>query len=214
MATPAELTEIAVRLGRDKKRKNAIAALLCGVVPAVLLSLHSGSAASWEHGLLGFDIGLIVGLIWGDAFEYVYHRWLLHRPRSPLGNGHHEHHAQIGTPEEAEHVALISSPLNIVLLYVINGVPALLVAAWLNLWGTVSGVFIGWTFYLIVTEEIHWRIHMNGWLPPGLRFARAYHMSHHDIPNSRYNIFFPLFDLLLGSAERGKSKAPVQPAAN
>jgi sterol desaturase/sphingolipid hydroxylase (fatty acid hydroxylase superfamily) len=200
--TPTELTEIAVRRGRDKKRKNAIAALLCGAVPAVLLSFYYGSAASWELWLLGF----IVGLIWGDAFEYVYHRWLLHRPRSPLGTGHHEHHARIGTAEEAEYVALISSPLNIFLLFVINGAPALLVASRMGLWEILSGVFIGWTVYLIVTEEIHWRIHMNGWLPPGLRFARAYHMCHHDIPNSRYNVFLPLFDLLFGSTGREKAK--------
>jgi sterol desaturase/sphingolipid hydroxylase (fatty acid hydroxylase superfamily) len=208
--TPAELTEIAVRHGRGKKRKNAIAALLCGAVPAVLLSFYSASAASWELWLLGF----IVGLIWGDAFEYVYHRWLLHRPRSPLGTGHQEHHAQIGTFEEAEHVALISSPLNILLLFVINGVPAFLVASRMGLRGILSGVFIGWTVYLIVTEEIHWRIHMSGWLPPGLRFARGYHMSHHDIPNSRYNVFFPLFDFLFGSRGRGRSKVPVRPAGN
>ena len=134
MPTPTELTEIAVRRGRDKKRKNAIAALLCGAVPAVLLSFYSGSAASWELWLLGF----IVGLIWGDAFEYVYHRWLLHRPRSPLGTGHHEHHAQIGTPEEAEHVALISSAMNILLLFIINGVPAFLVFSRIGLWGILS----------------------------------------------------------------------------
>jgi sterol desaturase/sphingolipid hydroxylase (fatty acid hydroxylase superfamily) len=207
-----ELTEIAVRHGRDKKRKNAIAAVLCGAVPAVLLSFYSRS--SWQLWFLGFVIGLIVGLIWGDAFEYVYHRWLLHRPRSPLGTGHQEHHAQTGTPEEAEHVALISSPLNILLLFVINGVPAFLVASRTGLRGILSGVFIGWTVYLIVTEEIHWRIHMNGWLPPGLRFARAYHLSHHDVPDSRYNVFLPLFDLLLGSTGRGRSKVPVQPAGN
>jgi sterol desaturase/sphingolipid hydroxylase (fatty acid hydroxylase superfamily) len=203
------LTEIAVRHGRDKKRKNAIAALLCGAIPAVLLSFYSGSAARWEFRLPGFIVGLIfgliVGLIWGDAFEYVYHRWLLHRPRSPLGTGHHEHHAQIGTPEEAEHVALISSPVNILLLFVINGVPAFLVASRMGVRGILSGVFIGWTVYLIVTEEIHWRIHMNGWLPPGLRFARAYHMSHHDIPSSRYNVFLPLFDLLFGSTGQGST---------
>jgi sterol desaturase/sphingolipid hydroxylase (fatty acid hydroxylase superfamily) len=212
--TPAELAEIAVRHGLDKKQKNAIAALLCGVVPAVLLSFYSGSAASWELRLLGFIVGLIVGLIWGDGFEYVYHRWLLHRPRNPLGNGHHDHHAQIGTPEQAEHVALISSPLNILLLYVINGVPAFLVASRMGLRGILSGVFMGWTVYLIVTEEIHWRIHMNGWLPPGLRFARAYHMSHHDIPNSRYNIFLPLFDLVFRSTKRGGSKVPVRSAGD
>ena len=178
--------------------------------PAVLLGFYSRSHASWELWVVGF----MVGLIWGDAFEYVYHRWLLHRPGSPLGSGHHEHHAQIGTSEEAEHVALISSPLNIFLLFVINGVPAFLVASWMGLWGILAGVFSGWTVYVIVTEEIHWRIHMNGWLPPGFRFARAYHMSHHDIPNSSYNVFLPLFDLVFGSTGRGRSTVPVQPAGN
>jgi hypothetical protein len=73
---------------------------------------------------------------------------------------------------------------------------------------------MGWAVYLIAAEEVHWRIHMNGWLPPGLRFARAYHMSHHDIPNSRYNVFLPLFDWLFGSTGRGRSKVPVQPSGN
>lgn len=191
-----EMSEIAVRHGRGKKWKNAIAALLCGGLPVVLLVRYGGAAGRWEFWLAGF----VLGVIWGDGFEYVYHRWLLHRPRGAMGNGHLRHHAQIGTAEEAEHVALISSPLNIVLLYVINGVPALLVAAWLGLWGIFAGVLLGWTFYLIVTEEIHWRIHMQGWLPPGLRFAREYHMSHHEVPNRRYNIFLPVFDWLLGSA--------------
>lgn len=105
MPIPIELRQIAVRHGRDKKRKNAVAALLCGAVPALPVTFYSASPASWQLWFLG----LIVGLIWGNGFEYVYHRWLLHRPRSPLGTGHHEHHAHIGTPEDAEHVALISS---------------------------------------------------------------------------------------------------------
>lgn len=201
--------DMAIQHGRDKKRKNAIAALLCGGAPVLLLSFYPASG-SW---FLVFA-GLIVGLIWGNAFEYVYHRLLLHRPRSPLRTGHLEHHAQLGTPEEAEHVALISSPLNIVLLFVINGVPAFLIASLMGLWGILCGVLIGWTVYVMVTEEIHWRIHMNGWLPAGLRFARAYHMSHHGIPNSRYNVFLPAFDFLLGSTGRGKRKVTVRPAKN
>ncbi len=212
--TPTELTEISVRHGRDKKRRNAITALLCGTALAVLFGLHPGAHASWERWILELIVGLIIGLVWGDGFEYVYHRWLLHRPRSLMAGGHHEHHAQIGTQEEAEHVALISSPLNILLLFVINGVPAFLIASRVGEWGILSGVFIGWAIYVIVTEEIHWRIHMNGWLPRGLRFARAHHLSHHDIPNSRYNVFLPIFDLLFGSAGQGRSKLPVQPAGN
>jgi hypothetical protein len=61
------------------------------------------------------------------------------------------------------------------------------------------GILLGWTVYLIAAEEIHWRIHMEGWLAPGLRFARAYHMSHHDLPNTRYNVFLPFCDFLFGN---------------
>jgi hypothetical protein len=66
--------------------------------------------------------------------------------------------------------------------------------------GLMPGIFVGWTVYLTAAEEIHWRIHMEGWLPPGLGFARAYHMSHHDIPNTRYNVFLSLCDFLLGNS--------------
>jgi Fatty acid hydroxylase superfamily len=194
------LTEIAVRHGYGKKRNNAIVAVLCAALPAAALSFHFSSIAREE-----WFFGLILGLIWGNAFEYVYHRWLLHRSSSPLGAGHREHHAQISTPEQAEHVALISCPLNVVLLFVINGVPAFLLATKFGLRGILPGVFIGWAAYLIVTEELHWRIHMNGWLPPGLRFARAYHMSHHARPNSRYNVFLPLFDFLFENMRQGRS---------
>ena len=86
-------------------------------LPALWLGVQSHP--SWQRCLLG----LIIGLIWGNGFEYAYHRFLLHCPRTQHGAAHQEHHAQIGTPQEAEFVALISSPLNILLLFLINGVP-------------------------------------------------------------------------------------------
>lgn len=203
MPTTTEARESAIRNGRIRKRNNAIAAVLCGTLPAVLLGFYS--FVSWWRCLLG----VLVGLIWGNAFEYVYHRWLLHHPRNPMGTGHRKHHAQIGTTEEAEHVALASSPQNVALLFAVNSIPAVLICLVIGLWGMLAGLFIGWMIYLICTEEIHWRIHMDGRIPPGFQFARAYHLSHHDIPTSRYNVFLPMCDFLLGSAEHGRSKTPV-----
>ncbi len=202
MSTSTELREIAFRHGQAKKRDNAIVAALSGTLPGVILTFYFPS--NWERWLLG----LVIGLLWGNAFEYAYHRWLLHRPRSPLGKGHLEHHAHVGTPEEPEHVSLGKSPLHIAVLFASNGIVVILVDFLLGLRIT-PGIFVGWTVYLITAEEIHWRIHMNGWLPPGLRFARAYHMAHHDIPNTRYNVFLPLFDLLLGNSELRGSKVTV-----
>lgn len=194
MPTSAELRDLAIRHGETKKRHNAVAALLSGFVPALLLTRYM--PASGQRWLIGF----VLGLIWANAVEYSYHRWLLHRPHSILARGHREHHSQVGTPVEAEHVTLGSSPINVVLLFVINGLIAVPIDLLLGL-HLLPGIFAGWTLYILAAEEIHWRIHMQGWLPPGLRFARAYHMNHHDIPNTRYNVFLPLFDFLFDNAK-------------
>ena len=194
-----ESGDLALLHGRIKKRDNAIAAVLSGVLPGTILAFYF--SVTWERWLIGVG----VGLIWGNAFEYAYHRWLLHRPRSVFARGHLEHHANVGTPEEPEYVSLGKSPVHTALLFVINGILAIAIDLLLGLRIT-PGIFIGWTVYLVTTEEIHWRIHMDGWLPPGLRFARAYHMQHHDAPNSRYNVFLPLFDFLFGNIESGAKR--------
>jgi Fatty acid hydroxylase superfamily len=191
--TSTEVREIAFRHGRAKKRNNAIVAVLSGAVPGAILTLYF--PFHWER----WAIGVIIGLLWGNAFEYVYHRWLLHRPHNAFAKGHLEHHVNVGTPEEPEHVSLGKSPLHIAILFASNGIVVVLVDSLLRLW-VAPGIFLGWTLYLITAEEIHWRIHMQEWLPPGLDFARAYHLAHHDIPNSRYNVFLPLFDWCFGSS--------------
>lgn len=198
---PASLTldPVALQHGLIKKRDNAIVAALSGAIPAILLFHYFPT--DWQR----WGFGFVVGLVWGNAFEYAYHRWLLHGPRSDFGEGHLEHHANVGEPEEPEHVALGKSPPHVALLFAINGIPAVLLDTALGL-HIVSGIFAGWAIYLITAEEIHWRIHMHGWLPPGLRNATAYHMSHHDIPNRRFNVFLPLFDVLFGSSR----SAPIK----
>ncbi len=194
MPTSSEIREIACECGRAKKRKNAIVALLSGALPGVAVGLYF--LVSWERWLIGF----VIGLIWGNAFEYSYHRWMLHRKKSSFAKGHLQHHSTIGAPDEAEHVTLGRSPGHIALLFVSNGIVVMVVDLLLGL-RLMPGIFVGWSVYLISAEEIHWRIHMEGWLPWGLGFARAYHMSHHDTPNIRYNVFLPLFDFLLGNSK-------------
>ena len=127
MSTAIELNQLAIQHGQIKKRNNAITALFCGLLPALLLAHYH--PPTWERWL----IGLIVGVIWGNGFEYSYHRWLLHRPRSSFSTGHREHHAQVGTPEEAEHVNLGRSPIDIVLMFTFNGIPMVLLDSLLHL---------------------------------------------------------------------------------
>jgi hypothetical protein len=130
---------------------------------------------SWERWL----IALVIGLVWGNAFEYAYHRWMLHRRRSSFAKGHLEHHGTIGAPEEAEHVTLGRAPFHIAPLFARNAAGARSYAGYLRGLDGLSDRGRGNP--LAHSQE--------GWLPPGLGFARAYHMSHHDIPNTRYNVF-------------------------
>lgn len=82
-------------VARLRKRKNALTAILCGGVPGVVLGTRF--LASPAHWLLGF----VVGLVWANAFEYFYHRCLLHFPSSYFGRLHQLHHASVGTPLES-----------------------------------------------------------------------------------------------------------------
>src|SRR5262245_54408877 len=97
-----------------------MAALLSGVVPGVIITFYCPT--TWERWLLG----LMIGFLWGNAFEYSYHRWILHRPGSAFSKGHREHHAQLGAIAEAEHVTLGSSTLNVAILFLINGMVVIL----------------------------------------------------------------------------------------
>jgi hypothetical protein len=184
-------TESRVR-GLHLKRVNALTAVLCGGLPAAVIGLlNPPEPGTWL-------IGIAVGLLWANAFEYVYHRFLLHLPGNFLARRHLVHHATVGTATEAEHVNLGGSPLWVALLFVFNSVPVVVVDLVAG-FGVAPGVLLGFTIYFLAVEEVHWRIHVGGRLPVGLRFARQHHLAHHTRPDARFNIFLPLFDYIFRS---------------
>ena len=193
MSPVRQLEPAALAVGLSKKRNNAIAALLAGILPALILGYHL--PFSWLRVVIGF----VIGLFWANAFEYAYHRWLLHWPKSEFGKGHLRHHMTTGMPQEPEHVTLGSSPWAVVALFVINGVPLIALDLTLRL-GVSPAIFLAWSVYFIVLEEVHWRIHLGPRLPKVLRFAEAYHLSHHDIPAERFNVFLPVCDAIFRSS--------------
>ena len=46
-------------------------------------------------------IGFITGFMWANAFEYVYHRFLLHLPKTFFAQHHRQHYVSVGTPTES-----------------------------------------------------------------------------------------------------------------
>ena len=193
MQTATEIRSAAIAQGRAIKRVNAWTAALCGGLPAVVGGFFlSPSIGKWVG-------GFVVGLLWANLFEYAYHRFLLHLPGTFFAKRHLGHHASVGTLTEAEHVNLGSSPIWVVALFAINGLPVV-IADFLFRLGIAPGIFVGFSVYFITVEEIHWRIHLGEWLPPVLGAARAYHLAHHARPDARFNIFLPVWDTLLGLA--------------
>jgi len=192
MPTADDIRATAIAHGRAIKKKNALTALLCGGVPAAMLGvLFPGEVGRWVFGFL-------VGLLWANGFEYAYHRWLLHLRGSFLGRQHLSHHMSVGALTEAEHVNLGGSPLWVVLLFVLNGVPVVTFDLMFGL-GVAPGIFIAFAVYFLAVEEMHWRIHVGEWLPPGLRFAKSHHLAHHERSDERFNVFLPLSDWLFRS---------------
>ena len=187
----APVRTVAIARGRAIKRVNALTAVLCGGLPALAFGIFFPSGP-WRW-LAGF----VVGFVWASLFEYAYHRFLLHLPGTFFARRHLEHHASVGTPTEAEHVNLGSSPIWVAALFAINGLPVV-IADLLFRFGIAPGIFVGFSVYFITVEEIHWRIHIGEWLPPVLGASRAYHLAHHARPDARFNIFLPVWDTLLG----------------
>src|SRR5690242_19015802 len=190
MSATAITRDVAIARGRTLKTANAVTAILCGCIPAIALCFFS--RPRWGQ----WVIGLIVGLLWATWFEYAYHRFLLHLPGTFFAREHLRHHMSVDTPADAEHLNLGGSPLYVIVLFVVNGLPMVATDLWFKL-GIAPGILVAFSLYFITTEEFHWRIHLGEPLPPGFEAARAYYLSHHDRPNARFNIFLPVWDILL-----------------
>jgi hypothetical protein len=194
---------LALRRGQTINRRNALVAAFCGCGPAALLAyLLPPTPGMWLA-------GLAAGFLWANFFEYALHRWLLHWPGSYPGESHMLHHRSLGQPEEPLYVNLGGRPGFVVAMFVGNGVPVALLdrfvfsqAGFFFHGSFAPGMLVAFSIYFIVTEHIHWRFHMGGWLPKSLRQARARHLAHHQHPDQDFSIFFPLFDRLLRTASR------------
>src|ERR1700738_857356 len=94
---------------------------------------------------------VLEGLLWAILFEYAYHRFLLHLPGTFFARRHLQHHASVGTATEAEHVNLGGSPVWVVAMFAINGLPVVAVDLPLGL-GMSPGMLLAFAVYFITVE--------------------------------------------------------------
>jgi dihydroceramide fatty acyl 2-hydroxylase len=188
---------------RAIKRRNALTALVTGGLLAAYGARVYGLGQPRGLGIL---YGILAGLLYANLFEYALHRYPLHWGSGFLAGRHALHHDSEGTPEEARYVNFATSPWVVVLLFVANALPVFVVERLLHL-GLAPGMLAAFTAYYILYEEIHWRMHLGGWLPSWLQAARHHHMLHHGGFEGRYNVFLPLCDWIF-QRRHWKSSAP------
>ena len=180
------------------KRNNLLAAALSGAVLAAI------SLWFFPHSIPGMLGGFVLGFFYANGFEYCLHRFILHGSRGFFRQEHIVHHATLNSPEVARYVNFSSNPWGVVALFLANAAPFLLLQ-WIFRDGWTAGVFVGFAVYYVAFEEIHWRMHMGGWLPKWLRPAARHHLTHHAHESDRFNVFLPVFDWLAGSLhEQGR----------
>jgi hypothetical protein len=190
MEAANEIRAAEIARGLIVKRNNAFTALLAGAGLA-FAALKVGRCS-----LNLVIVGALAGVVYANAFEYVLHRFLLHWGEGFLDRQHALHHDSVGAPNEARYVNFSTSPLVVILVFLLNA-PAALAMELLLDHGIGAGMFLAFTIYYILYEEIHWRMHLGGWLPGWMRFARQHHWLHHGGFQGRYNVFLPVFDWVL-----------------
>lgn len=197
MPPPLLTEEEATAFGKRAHRNNIVSALFTGAV------LLGSGVFYWRH----WPLGLLVGLLYANAFEYCYHRFLLHGV-GRFSERHQTHHESFGRWDEPLHVSFGCSPGQVVLMIVLNS----LLFAFLDLLGAGvgGGVVLSFVAYFVAFEEIHWRVHL-GRLPKQLEWIRRHHFAHHKAGSGRYNVFLPLCDKLFSPTPAGRTPLPGTP---
>ena len=189
----AQSEQLAIAEGRRKILRSQATALVVGGV-----LLGSGLFA-WDR----WPLGLLLGLIYGNAFEYLTHRVLLHGTTGYLHQGHERHHESWGRWDEALYVRF-GPPVAVVLLFIGNSLPLIFLDR-LGA-GIGGGALVAFVFYYALYEEIHWRIHL-GYLPTWLAGLRRHHFAHHKGDPGKYNVLAPLMDRMFDGEQIPKPKS-------
>ena len=136
-------------------------------------------------------VAMIAGfLLWG-LFEYVFHRWIYHRPRSILGDAHRMHHDAPRT--------LLAMPwfITAATIFGLWYLGASLLRLPLFSAG-IAGWLTGSAWYSVLHHSHHhWDIRSR-WL----RRLRTHHRIHHRLPHVNFGVTMRLWDSAFGTRYR------------
>lgn len=158
-------------------------------------------------------IGFTAGVVYASLFEWVLHRYVMHRPVGKFTYPFRAHtlvHHHIFKADQTYHLINEKDKWTIPMAWwngpvlIFLGVQPFVLAAWLTgHWGILWGAIPACAGYYGAYEYLHWCMH----LPRKRQVERSgiffrlngHHLLHHRYMHKNFNVVFPLADLLLGT---------------
>jgi len=157
--------------------------------------------------------GLLAGIVFASFFEWVLHRYVMHRPVGKFRYAFHAHavvHHQIFKADHTYHLHQESDKETIPMAWwngpvlIAIGVLPFLAASWaLGQWSFALGGLLAFAIYYGTYEYIHWCMHLpkarRVEQPRLFRKLNGHHLLHHRYMHKNFNVVLPLADLCLGT---------------
>jgi len=158
-------------------------------------------------------IGTIIATFYASLFEWLLHKFLMHRPIGsftyPYERHHLVHHRIFKSDhsyhliDEKDKATIPMAWWNGPVLVILATVPFLAATLLTGQWGLLCGAMLTISAYYAAYEYIHWCMH----LPRKRHVERSgiffrlngHHLLHHRYMNRNYNVVLPLADLCLGT---------------
>jgi hypothetical protein len=159
------------------------------------------------------SIGTLTATIYASVFEWILHRFLMHRPLGSFTYPYRSHalvHHRIFKSDHTYHLINEKDKLTIPMawwngpaLVAISSSPFVLGSLLVGNWGMLCGSALACASYYAVYEYMHWCMH----LPRKRHVERSgiffrlngHHLLHHRYMHKNYNVVLPLADLCFGT---------------
>ena len=159
------------------------------------------------------SIGTLIAIVYASIFEWILHRFLMHRPIGSFDYPFRRHalvHHRIFKSDHTYHLINDKDKETIPMawwngpaLVAISSSPFVLASLLTGHWGILSGAALAISAYYGAYEYMHWCMH----LPRKRHVERSgiffrlngHHLLHHRYMNKNFNVVLPLADLCLGT---------------
>jgi hypothetical protein len=165
------------------------------------------------HFIFWMSVGFALATVYASFFEWVLHRYLMHRPVGKFTYAYRAHalvHHRIFKADHTYHLTderdKATIPMawwNGPVLVTLTQLPFAIVGALMGSYAIMYGSLLPCSAYYAAYEYMHWCMHLpkqRSIERSGIYFRlNGHHLLHHRYMNRNYNVVLPLADLCTGT---------------